>query len=65
MRTFFNIVLGIFVTVLQASLHALVSTVGALVLGAVALVAGLYVWRRAMRAKSGSEQAAEVIPIER
>ena len=52
MRTFFNIVLGILVTVLKACLHTLVSTVGMLALGAVVTVAGLYTWRRALRARS-------------
>ena len=41
MRTFFDIVLGILVTILRASVHALVSTAGAIVVGAVAVLAGV------------------------
>lgn len=66
MRTFFNIVLGILVTVLKVCLHALVSTVGVLGLCAVAALAGVYAYRHWSAARERSaEAAAEIIPIDR
>ena len=65
MRTFFDIVLGILVTILRASVHALVSTAGAIVVGAVAGLAGVYLWRLAAGARSRRGAAANVIPIDR
>lgn len=65
MRTFFNIVLGILVTILKACAHALISMAGVLAVGAVVAVAGVYTWRRAIRARSGPAESADVIPIDR
>jgi hypothetical protein len=66
MRTFFHIVLGILVTVLKVCLHALVSTVGALGLCAVAVLAGVYAFRRWSAARERSAEApAKIIAIDR
>ena len=64
MRTFFNIVLGILLTVLKASLHALASAAGAIGLCVVAAVGGVYVFRRWSAARQRAAKAAEVIPID-
>lgn len=60
MRTVFNIVLGIFFTVVKACFHALASTLGVLAFGAAGLFAGVYAWRRINRPKP-----ARVISIDR
>jgi hypothetical protein len=65
MRTFFDIVLGILVTILKASVHALVSTAGAIVVSAVAVLGGVYLWRLAAGARSRRAAAADVLPIDR
>lgn len=65
MRTFFDIVLGILVTILRASVHALVSTAGAIIVAAVAALAGVYLWRLLAGARSRRAEAADVIPIDR
>jgi hypothetical protein len=65
MRTFFNIVMGILETVLKACLHALVSTAGVLLLVAIVVMAGIYIWRHAFRAKPHPAEPADVIPIDR
>ena len=65
MRTIFDIVLGILVTILRASVHALVSTAGAIVVAAVAALTGEYLWRLAAGARSRRAGAANVFPIDR
>jgi len=65
MRTFFDIVLGILVNVLKASLHALVSTAGVFAIVAVLAGGGAYTVRRTLRARSSRARSADVIPIDR
>lgn len=61
MRTFFDIVLGILLTVLKACLHTLVSAVGVLAFCAMLLFAAVYAWRR----RSRRAEARKPISIER
>jgi len=65
MRTFFNIVLGILFTVVKAALHALVSTVGAFGLCALAALAGIYGFRRWSAAREGPVEKSKIVPIDR
>lgn len=64
MRTFFDIVLGILLTVVKASLHALVSTAGVLAFCAALLFVGVYALQR-HAAQKRSAKTAEVISIDR
>jgi len=63
-RTVFDIVLGILLTVVKASLHALVSTAGALAFCAAVLLVGVYALQR-HAAQKYSAKAAEVVSIHR
>ena len=65
MRTFFNIVLEILLTVAKTCVHALASAAGALTLAAAVLFVGIYAFRRQFRPKAHLTRPAGVISIER
>lgn len=49
MRTFFEIVIGILLNVAKACLGGLISVTGVLALMVLAVLAGVYAWRRGFR----------------
>ncbi len=65
MRTIFEMILGILVTVLQASLRALVSTAGVVIVAAVVVLIGVWFVRRLARPKARPAKSVDVIPIDR
>ena len=65
MRTFFDIVLGILLTIVKACAHALVSMGGILALLALAFAAAAYALRRWWLQRPREGKSAEVISIER
>jgi len=64
MRTFFDIVLGLLLTVLKAILHAFLSSAGLLALCAAVAFASVYAWRMVV-AHRRSSRAENVFPINR